>query len=428
MTWLWSRASGTVVIPEFETMAEGGVSGLVSGTSSAALHHEHQGRDGAAPGTQYSLQLPFNAPSFGRVNTIYLPPLPMVMKDAWLELDIESVGGTATPSFVATQTWAKSIALLYRRNTVYTQSEPEAILDSYFNSKNHMDMVRRLDLQNDVAVATRQTRASGTFTYCISLRKIVDAILAKAGPINAYAAQSWSIDVNMNALNRLIQGGDAVAATGAAIVDMRLMTVGHKEDPANTDRVARALTDGGVSIKFEQSQHRRFTYAAAAQQAIVSLPELQGEMTAFAIIQRVAAGIDSTTPNTVDRYDWQVFNSPNDSLAVGTQADPQTLFGQALSQRTLRLAGSSDSFSGSPLFVDADGASRDTGILFYSLEDAGTLGQREGVFSGVLRIQNDLQFTLGFDTTTTANYLDIVVYLRRQIVVSENGFAVINEE
>jgi len=404
------------------------VSGLVDGATSASLHHEHQGRDGAAPGTQYTTQLAFAAPTYGAVNTIYLPPLPMVMKDAYIQLDVAAAGGPTSAALVQCQTWAQNINLLYRRQTVYSMSEPECVVDSYFNSKNNMDLVRRLDLQNDVALATRVTRGAGTSSYFISLRRIVDAIMAKAGPINAYAAQSWSIDVNLFAQNRLIVGTTTTAGTGAAITAMKLVMIGHKEDPANTTRVAKALEDNGVAIKFEQSQYRRFTYGASVASAIVSLPELQGEMTAFAILQRVVAGYDSVVPNAINRLQWQLFDSPTDTIAVGTQADPQTLFGQALPQRVLRLAGSSDSFAGSPLFIDADGAQRNTSIIFYSLEDAATLGQREGVFSGVLRIQNDLQFSFAFNTNTTANYLDIVVYLRRQIVLSEGGFAVINEE
>lgn len=417
-------------------MSEGGVSGLVGGATAASLHHEHQGRDGAAPGTQYSTQLSFNGPAFGSVNTIYLPPLPMVLKDAWIEIDVAALGGPTTPSFAQCQTWARSINLMYRRQTVYSQSEPECVLDSYFNSKNHMDLVRRLDLQNDVTLAARRTRAGGEYIYMISLRKIVDAILSKVGPINAYAAQSWSIDVDLFALNRLAEGASGTAATGGAINNMRLVMIGHKEDPANTQRVAQALADNGVAVKFEQSQYRRFSYGASATSATISLPELQGEMTGFALLQRVVAGYDSTTPNTISRLNWQVFNGTGDTIAVGTQADPQSLFGQAMSQRVLRLAGSSDSYAGSPLFLAESPSSttagtlapRDTSIIFYSLEDAGTLGQREGVFSGVLRIQNDLQFTMAFATTTTANYVDVIVYLRRQVVFNEAGFAVINEE
>lgn len=408
-------------------MSEGGVSGLVSGATAASLHHEHQGRDGAAPGTQYTTQLAFSGPAFGAVNTIYLPPLPMVLKDAWIELDVAALAGPTTPSLAQVQTWAQNINLLYRRQTVYSMSEPECVADSYFNSKNHMDLVKRLDLSNDVAVATRRTRAAGAYIYMIPLRRLVDAILSKVGPINAYAAQSWSIDVNLFALNRLGEGATSTAVTGGAINAMKLVMIGHKEDPANTQRVADALADNGVAVKFEQSQYRRFSYAASAASATISLPELQGEMTSFILMQRVIVSVDSTTPDTIDRLAWQVFPAVGDTIAVGTQADPQALFGQAIPQRVLRLAGS-DSMAGSALFIDADGSQRNAGIIWVSLEDAGTLGQREGVFSGVLRIQNDLQFTMAFSTTTTANYVDVIVFLRRNVVFTEGGFAVINEE
>jgi hypothetical protein len=403
------------------------VHGMVP-SEAGALHHEHQARGGAGPGTKYTTQLSFSGPSWGAVNTIYLPPLPMVISDAWIELDIAALGGPTTPSLVQAQTWAQNINLLYRRQTIYSQSEPEAVLDSYFNNKNQCDLVKRLDLQNDVAVATRRTNATGAWVYCISLRRIVDAIMSKVGPINSYAAQSWSIDLNLMALNRNGEGATSTAVTGGGINTMKLVLVGHKESPANTLAVSQALANQGVQVKFEQSQYRRFSYAASAASATISLPELQGEMTGLAILQRVVAGYDSTTPDTLNKLNWQVFEAVGDTIAIGTQADPQALFGQALPQRILRLASPSDSFSGSAKFIDADGSQRNTSIIFIPMEEAGTLGQREGVFSGVLRVQNDLQISMAFSTTTTANYVDVVVYLRRNVVFNEAGFGVINEE
>jgi len=422
-------------------MSEGGVSGLVDGATAAALHHEHQGRDGAAPGTQYSTQLPFVAPAFGQVNTIYLPPMPMVMKDAWIELEVAAIAGPTTPAFAPCQTWIQNINLLYRRNTVYSMSEPECLAESYYNSKNSQDLNKRLDLMNDVAVVTRRLRclasSNTTYTYMIPLRRLVDAILSKAGPMNAYSAQSWSIDVNLLALNQIAGGASTTAATGGAISSAKLVMVGHKEDPANTTRIQNALKseNGGIAIKFEQSQYRRFSYAASAAGATISMPELQGEMTSFMIMQRTVAGVDGVTPSTVNHLAFQVFDNVGDTLAIGTQADPQALFGQAMPQRVLRSA-ASDSFAGCSDFLAQDPvgtvanaiAQRHNGILWYSLEDAATLGQREGVFSGVLRIQNDFQIVFAFASTTTANYVDVVVYLRRNIVLTESGFGVINEE
>lgn len=408
-------------------MAEGGVSGLVTSTA-GSLHHEHQARDGAAPGTKYTTQLPFSGPAFGQVNTIYLPPLPMVLSDAWIELDVAALSGGTAEFFAQCQTWTQNINLMYRRQTLYSLSEPEQVADLYFNNKNQMDMCKRMDLANDTTAAIRTTRAAAAFIYMIPLRVLVDRLMSKAGPINAYAAQSWSIDVNLLALNRIAQDTASVALTGGAINSMKLVMIGHKEDPANTQRVADALANEGLNIRFEQSQYRRFSYAASATSATISLPELQGEMTGIAILQRVVVSQDSTTPDTINHLAWQVFDAVGDTIAIGTQADPQALFGQALPQRVLRLASPSDSYTGSALFVDETGIQRNTSIIFLPLEEAGTLGQREGVFSGVLRIQNDLQLTFAWTTTTTANYADVVVFLRRSVVLNEAGFGVINEE
>jgi len=410
-------------------MAEGGVSGLMP-SEAGNLHHEHQGRDGAAPGTKYTTQLSFSAPAFGQVNTVYLPPLPMVLQDAWIELDVGALTGGTAEFFSQCQTWAQNINLLYRRQTLYSLSEPEQVLDLYYNNKNHMDMCKRLDLANDTTVAIRKARNAGAWIFMIPLRVLVDRVLGKAGPINAYAAQSWSIDLNLLALNRIAQDTASTALTGGAINSMKLVIIGHKEDPANTNRVAQALASdgGGLNIKFEQSQYRRFSYGASAASAVISLPELQGEMTGVGVLQRLITSMDATAPDDIDHLNFQVFDAVGDTVAIGTQADPQALFGQALPQRVLSLASPSDSYTGSALFVDADGLQRDTGIMFIPMAEAGTLGQREGVFSGVLRIQNDFQLTFAFSTTTLINYVDVVVFLRRSVVLNEAGFGVINEE
>lgn len=403
-----------------------GTSGLVAG-GNGELHHPHQARDRAAPGTKYTTQFQVVGATMGQVNTIYLPPLPMNISDAWLMLEVGATSGAGDNDYlIPTIYWANTINLLYRRNTLATLSKAEQVHDFYYNNRNSADHMRRSDLINDVGSTVAQTRAGGSWTYFIPLRRLVDEILGKMGAVSAYAAQSWSLDVDLLPFSRLIRGGDNTAGT-ATLSEMRVILVGHKEDKQNVDRVVAALEKPGVTLRFEQGNFRRFSYGASAAGATISMPELVGEVTGFSIQQKVATGEDGATGSTVNPYNWQFFNALGDTLAIGTISEPQALFGQALSQRTLRLLSPSDSWSGASCYLGYDAALNQVGAIAIPTEEAGTLGNREGTFSGVLRISHDLVFTFVFSTTTTANYVDIVVFMRRAVALDQTGFGVVNE-
>lgn len=394
------------------------------------LHHPHQARGGAGPGTRFITQLPVNNPVYGDVNTIYLPPLPIVVSDMYLAVTTGALGGPTTPYFIPTINWFRSIVLLKQRGTLITLPEAELVAEHYKNPHNYQDLIARMDMINEVGATLAATRATGTFTYYVSLRRLVQGVFGKCGPLNAYAAQTWSIDFNMLAGNQITAGATSTAVTGGTISSMKLVLIGHKESTVNTDAVQAKLEDpdGGINIKIEQSNHRRFTYGASATTPVISLPEMQGEVTQIDILQRVKASWDSIVPNAMNKLDWQYFENRLDTISIGTTASPFILFGQPISQRDLRLAQVGDGLNGKMVLIDATGARAQVGLISISMEEAPSLGLSEGVFSGVLRISHDLQISFSFTTTTTENYVDVIVYIRRSILLNESGWAVINEE
>jgi hypothetical protein len=368
---------------------------------------------------------------YGDVNTLYIPPLPIVTSDLYLAITLAAIEDTANAYYIPTFNWFRNITLLKQRGTILTMSEPEMTAEHYKNPHNFMDLTARMDMVNELGTAIPITRAAGTFTYYVSLRRFAQGVFNKCGPLNAYAAQTWSIDVNMFNYNQIVASTSAsTTATGGAIVSMKLLLVGHKESSTNTDAVQAKLEapEGGINIKIEQAQFRRFTYGAGVASAVVSLPELQGEMTQLDILQRVATTYDSVVPNAINKLDWQIFDAQGDTITVGTTASPFALFGQAITQRALRLPQVGDGLNGKMSIVDATGVRKVIGLITISQEEAPSLGLTEGTFSGVLRISHDLVINFAFTTTTTANYVDIVVYIRRSILLNESGWAVINEE
>lgn len=418
-------------------MSETGAVDLAASSSglerseSGSLHHPHQQRDGAPPGTKYTSVLAFDQTNgFGGDNTIYLPPIPMVVTDLWAEVELGAVTGPTNPYILPTDLWVRQAHVHYVRNNLLTITEPEVLHDSLFNNKNNGDMIRRFDACNRVPVATAQTRAGGVWLYYVPLRVLADTIFSKVGAISAYPAQTWSITLSMTALASLVKG-DTATAGAATINNIRLVMVGHKENPANITEVEQniqAKDAKGLTIRFEQSHYKRFSYAASTTRALQTFPEIQGEVAQILMVHRVTASHDSTAPNAVNREAYQIFDAVGDTISIGTTSSSVSVYGTALPMRLARLVGLGESYSGAASYMDETGALRQTGWVCVSFEDAATLGKREAVFSGVLRVGGDLLITHDFATTTTANYLDVVVTLRRAITLAAKGFTVINEE
>lgn len=411
------------------------VSGLVAaGDDASMLHHPHQVADASAPGDRFVQVVDFDSPAFNRNNRVDIQSMDMVIDDAWIEFQMDTVLGPANPSLAPVQTWINSngIQLLYKNQSIYTISEAEMTSWMYLNPDNQLMLTKKLDASNDVAIAVRRTRAADIdgFIYYMWLGPIVKKLFAHAGPINAYASKAWSLVVGLLPLNQIGEGTTAVAVT-TTIQSMRMILSGHREDQANAQRVADALATGGIRISFNQSNHLRTTFLAGAATHLVNLVNLEGEVTDVINLLRQTTELTSTDPTVLDHLLWEILPFNLQTIEIGTQSNPTRVFGLALPIRTIKLIEQGDSYTGSPIFVDRDGTTRDTEIVAVALAEAGTMGQKFGTVTGNLRVKNDFQQVFRFaasqlpgDDTT----VDTIVYVLRDMLIKHEGIVMMNRE
>lgn len=419
-----------------------GVSGLERIKDTGMMHHAHQPRQSDAPGDKFTQILPFAAPAYGQVNTVYLTPLEMVVEEMYVEVVTAAVADTANPIWAPAQTWVgnNGIQLKYDRASVYTQSQFETTYYDYLNF-DKPNLERRLIAYGDVS-HTHSVSATNVQTRWIPLSAISDKIMKHCGSLSAFAASKWSIDIDLPPMSKLVRGTDATAATGGAILSMSLVLVGHREDSANTLRYSMALASDGIKIVFSQANHGRTAAPAAQVDQTISFSNLAGECTGIIVGQRTQDGWNGISPDKLNRLEWVNYDGIDDTINIGTQANPSRVFGQSVKQRMARLIMPTDSFDGSNTFVTdqlaintASGlagsyiAAVQKGIIAISLEEKATTGMRYGMFSGAMRLNNDFQMTLRNGTTTrTANYIDVDVLIRRTLVLRHEGFLMVNEE
>lgn len=408
------------------------VSGLVaSGTETSQLHHPHQVATLTSPGDRFIQIVDFDSPGWNRNNRVDIPILDMVVDDLWVEFNFPAITGPTTPSLAQVQTWINDngVQVLYKNQSIYTMTEAEAIVWPKANPQNLQRLQQQLDAMNDVALATRRTRNAGGATYYMWLGPLAKKIFMHAGPISAYASKAWSLIVGLLPLNRVVEGASATAGAQAAGFNMRLICCGHRESAANVQRVADALAGEGVRNAFNQANHIRSAYAAGITSHTVQLTALEGEATDVVIMQRVTAGLTATAPDAVNHFNWVNFDNYADTLEMGTQANPTRVFGLALPIRTIKLLEQGESNTGGPIYVDSEGAARNDSWAWISLCQGSTMGQKFGTYSGALRLKNNFQYIMRFATgTATANTVDTIVYVMRDMLLEHKGMMMINRE
>ncbi len=422
-----------------------GVSGLERIKDTGMMHHPHQPRQVDAPGDKFVQILPFNTPAYGQANTVYLPPLDMVVEEAYIEIRIAAVGGTGSPILCPSQTMIgpNGVQLKYDGTTLYTLSEFEAVYYDYLNF-DKPNLERRMVLYGDSSGSNAVDASTETTVY-VPLSSISDKLLKHIGPLSAYAANKWSIQFDLLAKNRIVMGTNSTAATGGDINSMRLVLIGHREDSVNAQAVSMALAGDGIKLVFSQANHGRTVAASGTDPITVSFSNLAGECTGVIVGQRASGAWLSTAPNAINHLSWLNYNANGDTIEIGTQANPTRIFGQAVPQQMARLCLPSDSFDGSATFLNdqldwnaAPGTANsalsnllspaEKGIMAIALEEKATTGMRYGLFSGALRLNNDFQATFRNATSRTAGYIDIDVLIRRVLVLRHTGFVMVNEE
>ena len=484
------------------------VSGLAGVSGADMLHQPHQARMDASPGDKFSLVLPFpDGSAFGRSNRIFLPPLEMVVDQVMVEFKVTGVdsGSAMEPTYtwIGDTTGNSGIQLLYKAQSIYTATEGELIAYQYANCPNSPNQLRELEMQNDVLAHGRRNRgvelsapatnsnAYGCNYYYLKLGPIVDKELAHAGPLNAYAASAWSIDVPLREAAACVAGS---GSSTLSLAGMRLILTGHREDSVNAMLVSEALAKDGIRIIFSQANHKRETITGGVNETshTTTLSELEGEVTDVWVLQRESAAWTSTTESTKCNLNWcngkkngtgvvmgtsagdtikgeQIgnvtlvqspgFNRTVDTLSLGTLENPTRVYGQAVPIYTVKNGLMSRSYDGAPYFsnhnpgngelhVSSIGTDlyindfvplvRDSQILYMTMQEGGTTGQRYGVYSGSFRIKNN--FRLGYavpggfgnhwsgSAAAYANVIfDTIVYIRRVLVITHSGIMMVNE-
>ncbi len=400
------------------------VSGLEPNPVNAtALHQPHQQIQ--TGGERYLQVFNFDTPAFDKNNRVFMSSVPMVVHDMVVELDLSAATGPTTPAVIQLQTGigAAGAQLLYKNSSVYNASEAELLSYQYKNNAPSQ-LIRKLIATNDTSDATRQTQGGARNLYYIDLAPLAN-ILTQVGPLGSYAANTWSVDLSLLPLNKWVTGGSSTAGV-LTINSMKLMLSGHRESPANMERVNVALGEGGVMFNFPESNFSRLTYGASASSFTTTLSAIEGMVSSIVLMNRTQAGIDGTAPDAVDHLAFQLFNNPLDTVEIGRVSNPVELFGQQITEKMLRLMHENESYDNGNAWIDADGARREPSVIAIPLAERESLDQKHGVHSGSWRVKNDLRIKYNFTTTTTANYIDILVYVLRKAVVKHSGFVINN--
>lgn len=389
----------------------------------SALHQPHQQIQ--TGGERYLQVFNFDSPAFDKNNRVFMSSVPMVVNDMVVELSLSAATGPTSPKVIQCQTGigAAGAQLLYKNSSVYSASEAEMLSSMYKNSPPSQ-LIRKLIASNDVSDAARATAGGAANLYYIDLAPLAN-ILQQVGPLGSYAANTWSVDLSLLPLTKWVTGTSSTAGV-LTINSMKLMLSGHRESPANMERVNQALGEGGVMFNFPESNFSRLTYGAAASSFTTTLSAIEGMVSSIVLLNRTQAGIDGVAPDDVDHLAFQLFSNPADTIEIGRVSNPVELFGQAVTEKMLRLMHEDRSYDNGNAWIDADGARREPAVIAIPLAERESLGQEHGVHSGSWRVKNDLRIKYNFTTTTTANYIDILVYVLRKAVVKHSGFVINN--
>lgn len=430
---------------------------LVPGAEALMLHQPHQARDFDAPGDKYMRALNFDSPAFGKNNVVQLEALDMVVDELWVELQLDQLSATQTSAlgaYVPTPTMISDngVQLFYNGQSVYTISEAEAVLYPFANTENQAQLNRRLDAQNMYPKGTitlmnsppyNKNAAADPALYYLDLRPFLK-ILKHCGPLGAYAPNKWSISVGLLASTLVGQsnyiGGSDSVVSGMGISSMRLLIGGHREDAQNTMRISQALAADGIKLAFTQSNHFSFSLAASTGTTPFSITSLEGEATDIWLMNRVTAGLTATvaTGDDVNKLQFETLPQANQTIAIGTQSNPTRVYGQYLPYETLRLIAQGASYNGGPQWlsdnaITASGAATDAVIneisaLLLPLAEAASDGQLYGTYSGSIRLKNDFVVNYSMGTApAAANTVNVIVYIRRVMVITHLGIIMMNE-
>lgn len=415
------------------------VSGLAQVPDMEQLHQPHQERYTDAPGDRMAVALDYPNFDFGTNNRIFLPPLEMVTENAFVRITVTLTGGTVTNMrFPNVQSWLgnQGAQLLYKVQSLYNMRQIEAMVWPLFNTQNQQNLSMLQEACNDISTANAVAKGATTITsdYYLYLGPLAHKILNNCGGIGAHASNSWSFDINLKPLDAILAGTSAGAATLPSYsISAQLILVGHREDAENLQIQSNYLGGLGIRTIFSQANHIQEAVASAATTTNISLANQEGDVTAIVLARRAAAGIiarASTGAAAVDPASWLKYIDPGVLLTIGTTSNPTFIGGRAMPENHFRLVYNGyDCMDGGSKYLNGDYEYVDTGVTWLSLAERGTMGQRHGAYSGAIRVKNNFQMVSYYNTTAGADqYMDVIVYIRRVLVVKHEGIAMMNAE
>lgn len=452
-----------------------GVSGLTAIPGAAMLHQAHQARMVDSPGNRYINFFNFDSMLFGQPNRVRFNPLAMVVEDAWIKMTVtRTVGSADTDAYSAylppPGSWVgdNGIQWLFNDQEVYKISEPESRFSDKIVEENFMRQVLKNEAADETDDVTLKTLWNGTAwnatktrVVYLHIRAIAEGVMANQGALGAYAANIWSLSLDLLPLNRLATTGSSITdATGKFTISaMQMMLIGHAEDSSNMQRVSKALALDGVKLVME-APYRDYISLSATSTTIpytLSFPQLEGELVQIWMIPRYSAGLTTSDPTAVARSSWL---TKADALlmrvSIGTKTQPQALWGQIMAYDDAKLLCQGYGYSGGltvfnrvldtgavsqiagaqngtdPFAVTAWGYPVDrftnTNALIIPLEEKGQMGKEYGTYSGSLRISHDFQIQVYVDSNLSAAVqMDVILFVRRNVVIGHESIKIVNE-
>lgn len=365
---------------------------------------------------RYSNTISFNSPGLGQDNRIYLPSIGIMPEQLVLEFNMSAAGGASSPLYMPTPFWIgnNGLRLLYKNTVVYQASQAEVEADFYMNN-DYRELHRKQIISND-----RASRSGAAGLYYLDLQPLMK-IFSHIGSLNAYDANAWSIEVDLKPASKIISGGDGEAGT-ATITTLNLLIIGHQASAEFAMSVRNKLNTSGLMIQFLQSNAQRDEYGSSASTKTVTLNQLEGNVSGMLLLHRVKAGLDGAVGNAVANT-YQSFDGSADTVEVGRSSNPVEVYGRAVPEKQLRLVlNGNRTFNGIPEYLGFDGDDVSKNIVPISMADKHSEDSKNGQSSGHMYVKNDLQYTYRFGTTTTtANYLDTIVFIHRYLILRSDG-------
>lgn len=413
------------------------LSAVQGGVAAADLHHAHQMRDTTAPGDRMMRIQPFSGPKFDAVNELQLNTLNMVVDEVYIEFRLGAIPTTPGLKLEPTSTWLgpSGVQLFLHESSMYQMLEAEAISYEYLNQGSHTQFVDYQLATNDwsYTAAGFAGKQSGSDIVYMKLGPIANKIMNKFGSINAHQPKSISLSVDLKRSTEIVSAASGTPSppdSEIPINTMRLILVGHREDRASVAEYQRALLGEGIEIRYSQPNYQTTLLDASTTGFTVTMPQVSGDVDMFVLMQRNNDELtERINPESSRNLSWLTYDDRDSTLDIGTSDSPSEVFGLAQPQKTLRLLYSGRSLTGGCCFMDTAGELRKTGMLAIPLGEHETAGQMDGVYSGAMRVQNNLQFVWAWSGSgTTANTrLDTLVYVRKRMRIGADGFSSVNE-